>query len=274
MLHSALTQARDALSGVAEENEHAYAGLVEELFQHVETAGREGADARFAESIAAMLEADPDRRDDLADVVGSIAYKLAPDDIPPSTPDGAAAFRALISSADRLYGAGVKPLGRLPFISDRLLTLMVAEARVALPDRPDSDKRLNGEPGRALATLAVSRKLVRAMEAALGFAVAPVKLATYMYDPPGSHVRTHVDNRPYELIFHLILEHDVPADSSPGSALVTHLPGQAEPVRTWLRPGEAVALSGRGTIHSWQKLGPDERRTLIGIGFERAPLTS
>jgi hypothetical protein len=82
-------------------------------------------------------------------------------------------------------------------------------------------------------------------------------------------VTTHTDNSAFELVFHLILEHDLPADGSPGSALVAHLPGQSQPTRIWLEPGEAVALSGRGTIHSWQRLAADERRTMIGIGFSR-----
>jgi len=90
-----------------------------------------------------------------------------------------------------------------------------------------------------------------------------------MYDPPGSQVRTHLDSSGYELTFHLILEHQLPADGSPGSARVAHLPADEGPRRLWLSPGEGVALSGRGTIHSWQRLCADERRTLIGIGFTR-----
>jgi len=34
-----------------------------------------------------------------------------------------------------------------------------------------------------------------------------------------------------------------------------------------VRPGEAVALRGRGTIHSWEPLRDDEHRTMTAIGF-------
>jgi hypothetical protein len=93
----------------------------------------------------------------------------------------------------------------------------------------------------------------------------------YLHDPPGSHVRTHGDSRGYEFVFHLVLEHEVPPDTERlgGSALLVHRPGAVEPERVSLEPGEAVALRGRGSIHSWERLGPGERRTLIGIGFKR-----
>lgn len=268
-LQKAIAEAREHLAGSDDAHTRAYLRLLDQLLEQFEADRQDAAEDCFAQSLTAILGADPERRADLADAVGSLAFIVAPDDDPPATPDGAAAFRTLVGSADRLYGAGVVPLGRLPFISDRLLRLMVDEAGLELPDRVDSGQRLNAPPGRALATLAVSRKLLHAMESALGLELAPARLATYMYDPPGSHVRTHLDNRPYEAIFHMVLEHEVPGDGSPGSALVAHVPGRSEPVRVWLRPGEAVALSGRGTIHSWQQLAADERRTLIGIGFER-----
>jgi hypothetical protein len=55
-----------------------------------------------------------------------------------------------------------------------------------------------------------------------------------------------------------------------GSALVVHRVGETEPHRVRVRPGEALALRGRGTIHSWEPMGPAEHRTLVAIGFERA----
>jgi hypothetical protein len=68
----------------------------------------------------------------------------------------------------------------------------------------------------------------------------------------------------------MVLEHDLPANGSPGSALIAHLPNQAAPTRIWVRPGKGVALCGRGTIHSWQKMQESERRTLIDVGWVRA----
>jgi hypothetical protein len=82
-------------------------------------------------------------------------------------------------------------------------------------------------------------------------------------------VKTHVDTHEYEVVFHLILDHVTP-DGDEGSALVVHRVGEAEPHRVRLQPGEAVALRGRGTIHSWEPMGPDEERSLLAIGFQRA----
>ena len=220
--------------------------------------------------LVATAGSDSERRAALTDVVGTIARRLAPEDEPPARPDAASVWRMLVAIADRLHGSGVAAMGRLPFISDRLLELMVAEARERLPERPDSGPRLSAEGGRALAGVAVSGKLKEAIGAVLGYPVAPGFRALYAYDPPGSHVRTHLDARDYELIFHMVLEHDLPAGGCPGSALIAHLPDQAAPTRIWLRPGEGVSLCGRGTIHSWQKLQQCERRTLIDVGWARA----
>ncbi|HEY4829584.1 MAG TPA: hypothetical protein VIH85_22665 [Solirubrobacteraceae bacterium] len=225
------------------------------------------------EALAASLVAAADgeeKRSALADLAGTVARRLAPEDEPPTQADAAFAWFVLLCVADGLYGSAVANLGRLPFISDRLLALMAEEARVQLGSCSDATARTTAAGGRALNSLAVSRKLQEAIGSGLGVPVAPGYRALYAYDPPGSHVATHLDSREYELIFHMILEHDPPADGSPDSALVAHLPGQGTPVHVSLRPGEGVALSGRGTLHSWQRLGAGERRTMVEIAWVRA----
>lgn len=220
-------------------------------------------------SVQAIAGDDEELRQALADVVGTLARSLGPDDEPPSMPGVASAWKVLVEIADRLYGSGVAPMGRLPFISDRLLELMLAEARSQLPEQPPEGSRVVASAGQALASVAVSRKLQRAIGTALGTEVVPGYQALYAYDPPVSHVATHVDSRGYELIFHMVLEHELPSDGSPGSALVVHLPGTDAPRYIRLAPGEGVALCGRGTVHSWQPLREGERRTLIDVAWVR-----
>jgi hypothetical protein len=156
----------------------------------------------------------------------------------------------------------------LPFISDRVIELLLAESVSA-------DKRQDraGEAGPVLAQVAVSRKLREAVETAVGFGVVPSYRAVYLYDIPGSHVHTHVDTHDYEVVFHLILDHAVP-EGEAGSALVVHHVGERSAGRVRLRVGEALALRGRGTIHSWEPMGSAERRTLIAVGFQRADDTA
>jgi hypothetical protein len=170
-----------------------------------------------------------------------------------------------------VHGSGVAVIGRPTFLTDTLHAALVDEARRQLPWSPEPRQRVVAAPGAALARLAASRQLRAAVQQAFGFPVAPTLRALYAYDPPGSHVATHVDSRDYELIVHLVLEHELPSDGAPGSALVTHSVGRAQPSRTWLKPGEAVALRGRGTVHSWQRLHGDECRILTDIGFAPAP---
>jgi hypothetical protein len=272
LISRALLEARETLCAGESEKFLTHLELIDELLRRVEvTEPSEQVIGDLARSLATARDtrvAD-DRRAALVDVIGIVARQLAPSDVPVGDPAIQKLWRELIGAADRLYGAGVVSLGRLPFVSDRLLELLVVEAGIELVDRPARGARVTGRPGRALATLAFSRKLEQTVGAALGSSVIANRQASYHYDPPGSHVGTHVDARSHELIFHMVLEHDVPDDGIRGSALVAHLPGRPGPQRLWLQPGDAVALSGRGTIHSWEQLRADERRTLIGIGFER-----
>lgn len=235
--------------------------LIDELLAGLEGEQDRGELATWLESFAG---AHRERREVLADVVTLIVRGLADGDGPPPDAGARELWRELVILTDRLFGSGVAPLGRLPFVSDRLLELLAEEAGGA-----ERREDRAGEAGRFLASLAVSRKLHEAVTTAVGFPVAPTYRAVYLYDIPGSHVETHVDTHDYEVVFHLVLDHVVP-NGDQGSALVVHRVGEAEPQRVRVRPGEALTLRGRGTIHSWEPMGPAERRTLVAIGFERA----
>lgn len=259
VLAGALADSRDAFSSGAARSHGGEPELIDDLLEQLEL-------GRPTEDLAAWLTASAgpngERRDVLGDVLGSVARRL---------PQTGEPWQALVSALDRLFGSGVRALGRLSFVGDALLALLLAEARQQLPEPEGTSRPGPGPAGRALASLAVSPKLSAAMSTAFGFAVAPTYDAVYQHDPPGSHVRTHVDTRDYELVFHLILEHTLPGDGSPGSALVAHLPAAPEPTRLPVGPGEAVALRGRGTIHTWEPLHEDEDRIMIAIGFASAP---
>lgn len=255
----------EALSNTSEQTGETGPGFVDELLARL----GEADDASLGEWLVALAGPDADRRAALADVVGLAARWLVPEDEPPAAGAAAVAWQALVAAADRLYGSGAYALGRLPFISDSLLALLVDEARRQRPESPGTSRRTTGGAGDVLAALAVSRQLRATVADALGLAVVPTYEAVYEYDLPGSYVRTHVDARGYEFVFHLLVEQTSPRDGSTESVLVVHRPGDAAPSRLRLRPGEAIVLRGRGTIHSWEALGDDERRTLLAIGFAR-----
>ncbi|MFL5581095.1 MAG: hypothetical protein ACJ8AO_12035 [Gemmatimonadaceae bacterium] len=204
-------------------------------------------------------------REALADLIGSAARWLAPDDEPPPTGGAAEAWRALVLAADRLYGSRVVSLGRLPFLTDSLLDRLAAEAAERRSGPPATGARATAGAGDLLARLAASRQLREAVSGAVGAPVEPTYGALYEYDAPGSRVRTHVDGAGWELVFHLVVAHDAPGGAG-ASELVAHLP-EAGAVRVRVAPGEAVVLRGRGTLHGWAPLGDGERRTLIAVGF-------
>jgi hypothetical protein len=224
---------------------------------------RADGDTTLAERLLASAAGDADRRATVVDFIGHAARSLAPEGVPPADGAAASVWTALVSAADALNGSGVHALGRLPFIDDARCRLLLDEARHQFSSTEElGATRAVARAGDALAALAVSRRLRETVSQALGFAVTPTYDALYEYDPPGSRVGTHVDSREYEVVCHLLLEH-----TGRHSVLVAHLPsGMA---RIELRVGGALVLRGRGTIHSWEALGADERRILIAIGFRR-----
>lgn len=225
-------------------------------------------DDDLASSLVAFVGPDADRRAALTNTIGRIARQLAPGEAPPSG-DAATLWPVLVSVADRLNGSGAYPLGRLDFISNEIFEQLLDEARSERPADADS-RRSIGQAGDALAALAMSRQLREAVGSTLGFPVTATGDALYEFDPPGSHVRTHVDSRDYEIVYHLLLEHGAPKGRSSTSVLIAHLPDTSHPTRLPLNPGESLVLRGRGTIHSWKALGDDERRILIAVGFAAA----
>jgi hypothetical protein len=229
-------------------------------------------DAGTAHPHAAARRSLAEEKEVLGDALGAFARRLAPAGNPPTTGAGAEAWPVLLTVLDRLFGSGVHPLGRPRFVTEGLLELLRAEAREQRPASSGSRRPGPGAAGHALASLAVSGQLRGAVSGALGRSVAPTYDAVYQYDPPGSHVRTHVDTRGYELVVHLVLEHGLPRrEGRAESALVVHLPGRREPLRVPLGVGEAVVLHGRGTVHSWEPLADDEDRTMIAVGFASLP---
>jgi hypothetical protein len=259
VLTAELTHARAALASPDARE------LVDELLELAEP----GSDP--ATWLVAPGSSDLERRQLLGDVLGSVARGLAHTGDAPVEGASARAWQALTTALDRLFGSGVRQLGRLPFVTEALLDALRDEARRQLPEDRGAGRAAPGAAGRALASLAVSPKLRQAVATAFDQPVTPSYDAVYLFDPPGSHVRTHVDTRDYELVVHLILEHALPQDGSAGSALVVHLVGESGPIRLPVQRGEAVALKGRGTIHSWEPLRDDERRTMTAIGFVSGP---
>jgi hypothetical protein len=156
-------------------------------------------------------------------------------------------------------------LGRLPFVGERLLAQLAAEA---LQQRPSDDGRTYGQPGDVLSRLSVSRQLREAVSAAFGARLVPTYEAVYQYQPPGSSVAPHRDTAGYDLTFHMTLEHARPGNGSQGSVLEVHGPEGCN--RIPLARAESLLFRGRELVHGWTPLADDEQRTLVAIGFQPA----
>jgi len=154
-------------------------------------------------------------------------------------------------------------------MSYELFGALCDEARTARPTQTSDARRATGEAGDVLAAIAVSRELRDVVSAAMAAAAMPTYHALYEYDGPGSFVAPHVDARNYPFVLHLLLERTRASVAAP-STLVAYT--KAHPLsaeRVSLAAGESVLLNGRGTLHCWERLGMDEQRTLVAIGFAR-----
>ena len=204
----------------------------------------------------------------ITDTIGQAARCLAPDGAAPTTGDAAAVWQALTWTLDRLHGSGVRAIGRVPFLSDELFDGLCDEAHAARPAQAVGTRRATGDAGDVLAAVAVSRELREIVSDALGFDAVPTYRALYEYDGPGSFVAPHVDARGYPFVFHLLLEH-ARAEDAVQSVLIAYGPESFMPRRMSLSAKDAIVLNGRGTLHCWERLGMDEQRTLVAIGFAR-----
>jgi hypothetical protein len=246
---------------------------VDDLVTHLRTAAtpaeRRLAPARqLARMLARYGVRSEERRAWLLDVVGREAHRLVPPRSDASDGARAEAWRALLLAAAELSVGGVRSLGRLPFVDDDRFDALVREARRQLPGGRLPRTRAARPSGPVLRRLAADPRLRRVAGRALGHALVPAGAAVYLYDAPRSHVRPHLDARPYDVIVHLVLEHTRPSTRSRGSALVVYR-SAGVPVRLRVPPAEAVVLGGRGSVHEWQPLARAERRTLLAIGFTR-----
>lgn len=239
-----------------------YAAMVQRLLQH---------DDGRADALRALVAAAGRSGDDRTAALDALraAARGRADGIIPDASVGPA-LAALATAAHAIAGFGVHPLGRPAFLSPALLDLLRDEARAQLDGSGAgaSARRSTQPAGEVLSHVAVSRQLREAVSAAAGRPLTATFDALYEYDPPGSHVRTHLDAAGYEWTCHLLVEHHR-ADAPGVSVLLAHRPdGTIE--RHTLHAGEAIVLRGRGTLHAWAPLGADERRTLIAVGFRDA----
>jgi hypothetical protein len=249
--------------------------VLADLLRHLEERSDDPAETRNSAAwLAHRLETFTDRHErkrvPLADLMGLAARGLAPAGDPPSDDAGAAAWRATLATAERLYGEGFCRLGRLPFLDDGRLAMLLAESEQAQRATIGRAAQI-GEPGRALRELAVDRRLTAGVSEAVDFAVRPSYRAVYMYYAPSARVHPHVDHADYEIIFHLTLAHIPPADGSRRAALVVYrLDGP--PARVELAEGEAMVLRGRGSIHTREPIKGGEHWTTLAIGFAPEPV--
>jgi hypothetical protein len=214
--------------------------------------------------------ADERRAIALTDAMGRAARMLAPRGSPPNDAFDRAAFHALLWILDRLHGCRVRGLGRLAVLDDALLQALVIEGQQMQPASAPGRRRATAQAGEILEGLAVRADLRACVADALGIEVVATGDAIYEYDGPGSFIGPHVDSHEYPLVLHILLEHASSAATG-RSVLTTFSPDSELPLRTTLSAGESVLLSGRGTLHHWEPLAADERRTLVAIGFEATP---
>jgi hypothetical protein len=224
---------------------------------------------RLTEMGATLTDAE---RSNLKLLLGMAAGGLIGDDgRPPTMGVAGAAFDATANCIARLQphrhrvpSNSVIYRGRPNFVTDGLLDELRAESRQmrARAERFDDHYVTSGAP------LARSVGYSTELNDLIGTYtehVRPTAKANYLYyDEVGLGIEPHVDNEAFSLNAIMMLNHEWEGDPS---ALVLYPPNRS-PERVLLAPGEMIVLFADSIAHARERVGPNERISIVAFGFQ------
>jgi hypothetical protein len=198
----------------------------------------------------------------LLTLMNNASIALAPDCKVPTDTVLAVAWSAQVRLFARLFGTGVKHLGKLPWLDSRALAALRREslghAVAGEPPRP-------ARPGPRSRRLAVDRRLMTRVSRALGRRSKPGYEARYLlYRRAGDYFWPHPDDPEYAVNVLVCLERQLPEGQTSGSAFLAYS-ADGSMRRFELNAGEALAVEARGLVHAREPLAQGERLTLLSI---------
>jgi hypothetical protein len=203
-----------------------------------------------ARILSAALSADPGADPAaVADACGVDPEGLA--DAIPHAADYTDELSPLVALAAHLHPAGWWWTDPLRIFDDALLDALRAEAQPTVTT----------DTAPVLAALCTSDAVADAASRAAGRPLVPSLSAAFQFD---EELPIHLDREPFHFVLHVVIEHYHPP-GAPGARL--RMLGPTGEQRLAPGVGEGLVLAGRGTLHCWEPLAEDERRTMIAIGL-------
>ena len=199
-------------------------------------------------------------------LMGQASRALAPDCVVPQHRLLLRAWRVLIKVFGNLFPAGVRVIGQLECVRQRLPGLRREMATGLKIGRLASGRR----PGRRGCEVAVAPQLINSVSRALRKKLMPAYWArSLFYARPGDHIWPHPDDPKFDVTVLVCIRHEVPRKVSRRSAFVAYMRNGA--VRRYqLAPGDVLAIEP-GLLHGREPVKEGERVALLSIGLFRAP---
>ncbi len=200
-------------------------------------------------------------------LLGVAAGGLAPQAAAPIDDEKAQAFGAVLRCLSFIHPTGIIWQGRLPFVSDRLLEKLQAEAESSRARAERADRYLLCAAGPVASSVGHLQEMKQFIDQ-LPVRIEPSGAASYIYyEGDKAGLDPHVDAESYGVNMIFVLKH-VNGDKKPASKLVIYEPsGKAN--RILLAPGECVILHASGTVHARENLETEEEVTLLTLGFRQ-----
>ncbi|WP_158897295.1 hypothetical protein [Streptomyces hygroscopicus] len=208
-------------------------------------------------------------------ILGLSAGRLVPDKGSESERGRRAVSEALeiLCPYDVADPRGIQYRGRPEFLTDDLLTALVAEAEQVGQKAVPFDEHYLGMGGTVADRIATSEELAGLVASVVPKAEA-TGIASYLfYRDAGQGIIPHIDTDIFSLNVLMMLKHEIPPGIAEPSALYMHFADGSEQ-RLQLEPGEVVIFLAGTQAHSRTPIQQDERVTILTFGFmpEGAPL--
>ncbi|MBK6323545.1 MAG: 2OG-Fe(II) oxygenase [Burkholderiales bacterium] len=173
------------------------------------------------------------------------------------------AFGAIVEGLKRFGPAALLFKGGIDFLDFACIQSLAVEAAGLFPRASEAQGHLYHPGGEVANSLSVSPELCRFMQDLVP-ECQPTGIASYVYYcRPGHGIPPHIDTNMFLLNVLIVLEH---AYSGAPSNLVIY-PDGPTPITVKLAPGDVVVFDGGSLVHAREKLGVDERLSILTIGF-------
>lgn len=174
-------------------------------------------------------------------------------------------IRLLTKNNHCIPQSGVYYKGPISEISGLSISELLQEAKSSRTTATDQKDHFLGKGGILSNKLSVSESLSSVVSRYAGN-IKPTGISSYLYyEEHNSGIKPHVDTEVFEINVIIPIYYQNFSQISKSCTMV--FPPFMNPQKYFINIGEFLIMHGSSTVHSRTKLGPDEKITLLTIGY-------